>query len=105
MVTTWSALIVDDEPGVRQSVRLCLRADREVARQQAVTITHDRTALNIPLERRPDEPLQVDRNFDFASFEATLDEVIERAVSSRQEIMQAALTEQNQDTAVTLAQL
>lgn len=59
MVTTWSALIVDDEPGVRQSVRLCLRADREVARQQAVTITHDRTALNILLERRPDEPLQL----------------------------------------------
>jgi NtrC-family two-component system response regulator AlgB len=23
----WSALIVDDDPGVRQSVRLCLEAD------------------------------------------------------------------------------
>jgi NtrC-family two-component system response regulator AlgB len=28
MDTTWSALIVDDDPGVRQSVRLCLEADR-----------------------------------------------------------------------------
>jgi NtrC-family two-component system response regulator AlgB len=27
MDTTWSALIVDDDPGVRQSVRLCLEAD------------------------------------------------------------------------------
>jgi NtrC-family two-component system response regulator AlgB len=27
MDTTWSALIVDDDPGVRQSMRLCLEAD------------------------------------------------------------------------------
>ena len=27
MDTTWSALIVDDDPGVRQSVRLCLEVD------------------------------------------------------------------------------
>jgi NtrC-family two-component system response regulator AlgB len=27
MDTTWSALIVDDDPGLRQSVRLCLEAD------------------------------------------------------------------------------
>jgi two-component system, NtrC family, response regulator AlgB len=27
MDTTWSALIVDDDPLVRQSVRLCLEAD------------------------------------------------------------------------------
>src|SRR6516162_4095869 len=28
MDTTWSALIVDDDPGVRQSVRLCLEVDK-----------------------------------------------------------------------------
>ena len=27
MDATWSALIVDDDPGVRQSVRLCLESD------------------------------------------------------------------------------
>ena len=27
MDTSWSALIVDDDPGIRQSVRLCLEAD------------------------------------------------------------------------------
>src|SRR5271168_1881558 len=27
MDTTWSALIVDDDPGVRQSMRLCLKVD------------------------------------------------------------------------------
>ena len=87
------------------NAKFALEADRELARQQVVTIANDKTALNILLDRRPDEPLEVDRNFDLASFEATLDQVIERAVSSRQEILQAALTEKNQDTAVTLAQL
>jgi cobalt-zinc-cadmium efflux system outer membrane protein len=87
------------------NAKFALEADRELARQQVVTIANDKTALNILLDRRPDEPLQVDPNFDLASFEATLDQVIERAVSSRQEILQAALTEQNQNTAVTLAQL
>ena len=87
------------------SAKFALEANRELARQQAVTIANDKTALNILLDRRPDEPLQVDQNFDLASFEATLDQVIERAISSRQEVLQAALTEQNQDTAITLAQL
>ena len=27
MNTTWSALILDDDPGVRQSIRLCLEVD------------------------------------------------------------------------------
>lgn len=87
------------------NAKFALEANRELARQQAVTIANDKTALNILLDRRPDEPLQVDQNFDLASFEMTLDKVIERAISSRQEILQAALMEQNQDTAITLAQL
>lgn len=82
-----------------------LEASRELARQQVVTIANDKTTLNILLDRRPDEPLEVDPEFDLASFDASLDNVIERAVTSRQEILQAALMEQNQDTAVTLAQL
>jgi outer membrane protein, heavy metal efflux system len=87
------------------NAKFALEAARELARQQVVTIANDKTALNILLDRRPDEPLEVDRTFDLASFEATLDQVIERATSTRQEILQAALTEKNQDTAVTLAQL
>ena len=87
------------------NAKFALEADRELLRQQAVTIANDKTALNVLLDRRPDEPLQVDPKLDLTSFEATLDQVIERAVSSRQEILQAALTEKNQDTAVTLAQL
>ena len=87
------------------NAKFALEAAREQLRQQAVTIANDKTALNILMDRRPDEPLQVDPKFDLASFETTLDQAIDRAVSSRQEILQAALAEQNQDTAVTLAQL
>ena len=87
------------------NAKFALEADRELLRQQAVTIANDKTALNILLDRRPDEPLQVDPKLDLASFEATLDQVIERAVGSRQEILQAALIEKNQDAAVTLARL
>lgn len=87
------------------NAKFALEADREAARQQSVTVANDKTALNILLDRRPDEPLQVERKFELENFEATLDQVIERAVSSRQEILQAALNEKNEDTAVTLAEL
>jgi outer membrane protein, heavy metal efflux system len=87
------------------NAKFALEAAREQLRQQQVTIANDKTALNILLDRRPDEPLHVDPKFDLASFETTLDQAIDRAISSRQEILQAALAEQNQDTAVTLAQL
>ena len=87
------------------NAKFALEADREQLRQQVVTIANDKTALNVLLDRRPDEPLQVDRKFDLATFEMTLDQALERAVSGRQEILQAALTEKNQDTALTLARL
>src|SRR5581483_7073968 len=78
------------------NAKFALEADRELVRQQAVTIANDRTALNVLLDRRPDEPLEVDRRLELASLETTL---------NRQEILEAALSEQNEDTAVTLAQL
>jgi cobalt-zinc-cadmium efflux system outer membrane protein len=87
------------------NAKFALEAEREALRQQEVTILNDKTALNILLARRPDEPLEVDRQFDLTSFETTLDQVIQRAVNSRQEILEAALTEKNQDTALTLARL
>jgi cobalt-zinc-cadmium efflux system outer membrane protein len=87
------------------NAKFALEADREQLRQQAVTILNDKTALNVLLARRPDEPMEVERKFDLSQFEATLDQVIDKAVSSRQEILEAALAEKNQQTAVTLAQL
>ncbi|HZP45206.1 MAG TPA: TolC family protein [Candidatus Binataceae bacterium] len=87
------------------NAKFALEADRELVRQQAVTIANDRTALNVLLDRRPDEPLEVDRRLELASLETTLDQAIGLATMNRQEILEAALSEQNEDTAVTLAQL
>ena len=87
------------------NAKFALEAQQETARQQIVTIANDKTALNVLLDRRPDEPLQVERKFDLEGMETTLDQIVERAVNERQEILEAALTEQNADTAVTLAQL
>jgi outer membrane protein, heavy metal efflux system len=85
--------------------QFALEADRETLRQQRVTVANDKTTLNILLNRRPDEPLEVDRRLDLTTFETPLDEIVTRAITSRQEILEAALTEKNQATAVTLAQL
>jgi outer membrane protein, heavy metal efflux system len=87
------------------NAKFALEADREALRQQTVTVANDKTALNILLARQPDEPIEVDRNFNLASFEIGLDRVIARAISGRQEILEAALAQENQDTALTLARL
>jgi cobalt-zinc-cadmium efflux system outer membrane protein len=87
------------------NAKFALEADREQLRQQAVTVANDKTALNVLLARRPDEPVEVDRHFDLAGFETRLDQVIARAVSSRQEILETALAQKNQETALTLARL
>ena len=87
------------------NAKFALEADRELLRQQAVTIANDKTALNVLLDRRPDTALEVSRKFDLATFETGLDEIVARAATARQEILEAALTEENQATAVTLAQL
>ena len=85
--------------------QFALEADRETLRQARVTVANDKTALNVLLARRPDEPLEVDRAFNLAPFETSLDEIVARAIAARQEILQAALTQQNQSTALTLARL
>jgi cobalt-zinc-cadmium efflux system outer membrane protein len=87
------------------NAKFALEAAREQLREQAVTVANDKTALNILLARPPDEPLEVDRQFDLSGFETNLDQVIARAVSSRQEILEAALAQKNQRTALTLARL
>lgn len=85
--------------------QFALEADRETLRQQRVTVANDKTTLNVLLNRRPDEPLEADKNLNLVTFETPLDEIIAQAVTSRQEILETALTEKNQDTALTLAKL
>jgi cobalt-zinc-cadmium efflux system outer membrane protein len=87
------------------NAKFALEADQEQLRQQAVTVANDKTALNILLARKPEEPIEVDRHFDLTGLESSLDQVIARAASNRQEILEAALAQKNQDTALTLARL
>lgn len=87
------------------NAKFALEADQEQLRQQQVMVANDKTALNILLARQPDEPVELDRRFDLAGFETPLGQVIARAVASRQEILEAALAQKNQDTALTLARL
>src|SRR5262249_1067855 len=87
------------------NAKFALEAESELLRQQKVTLANDKTSLNILLARRPDEPLEVDRNFDLTGVERSLDEVVARAVANRQEIMEAALAAKNQETALTLARI
>jgi outer membrane protein, heavy metal efflux system len=85
--------------------QFALEADREVVRQQRVTVANDKTTLNVLLNRRPDEPMEVSRTFDLTVFETSLDQIVARAISARQEILESALAQQNQQTALTLAKL
>jgi outer membrane protein, heavy metal efflux system len=61
--------------------------------------------LNELINRRPEEPLSVETALDLEPVTGRVDELIERAWSRRQEILQAALHEQNAETALTLAKL
>lgn len=87
------------------NAEFALDADQEQLRQLKVTLANDKTSLNVLLARRPDEPVEVERKFDLTTFELGLDEIVARAAQARQEILAAALTEKNEDTAVTLAKL
>jgi len=57
------------------------------------------------LNRAPGEPLDVQRRLDLTPLEIRLDTLIDRASRIRQEILQAALGEENAATALTLAKL
>jgi cobalt-zinc-cadmium efflux system outer membrane protein len=87
------------------NAKFAVEAENEALRQQTVTILNDKTALNVLLARRPDEPVEVERRFDLGGFETNLAQVVARAVGNRQEILEAALTQKNQNTALTLARL
>jgi outer membrane protein TolC len=76
-------------------------------RRRRFEIAHadDETRLNELLNRRPDEPLNIEVVLDLEPIAGRVDQLIARAWSRRQEILQAAQHEQNAETALTLAKL
>jgi outer membrane protein TolC len=75
------------------------RRELEVARAT------DRANLNRLLDRSPEEPLEIQGTLDVAPMNARIEQLIDAAGRCRQEILQAALTLQNNEDALTLAKL
>ncbi len=87
------------------SAEFDLAAARQQQRQYEVAIENDTTTLNQLLFRRPAEPLAVDRTLKLEVMNLPLDSLIDRAYAARQEILEAAQTELNSNTALSLAKM
>ena len=66
---------------------------------------NDRTNLNQLLYREPDAPLALDENLKPAALETPVDRLTDLATHVRQEILKAALSAKNNQTALTLARM
>lgn len=74
-------------------------------RQLKMSEANDETTINQLLYRAPDEPLNLDREFELKPLQMPLDQLIDRAAMARQEILEAALAQKNMDTSLELAKL
>jgi cobalt-zinc-cadmium efflux system outer membrane protein len=72
-------------------------------RQYRVNKANDETSLNQLLYRDPDNPLNLDRTMRLQRLTLPLQSAVDMAFQARQEILEAALTERNQNTALELA--
>ena len=73
-------------------------------RQYVVNKANDETTLNQLLYREPDNPLKLDRTIRLERLKLQLQTAVDMAFHARQEILEAALAERNQNTALELAQ-
>jgi outer membrane protein TolC len=72
-------------------------------RQYRINKANDETTLNQLLYRDPDNPLNLDRTMRLDRLNLQLQTAVDMAFRARQEILEAALTERNQNTALELA--
>jgi cobalt-zinc-cadmium efflux system outer membrane protein len=87
------------------SAEFNLATARQLQRQYLTAVQNDETALNLQLYRPVDEPLSIDRTLRLEALNFPLDALIDRAYAIRQEILEAALTERNANTALYLAKM
>jgi outer membrane protein, heavy metal efflux system len=73
--------------------------------QNRVSARNDLRQLNQLLFRHPDSPLVLDRKIELKPLTVRVDDLVDRAVAGRQEILEAALAEKNNDVALTLARM
>jgi outer membrane protein TolC len=74
-------------------------------RQYQTNRLNDRAGLNQLLYRKPASPLDLDRKIELNPLEIRLDKAVDTATHARQEILEAALTENNSTTALKLAEM
>jgi cobalt-zinc-cadmium efflux system outer membrane protein len=74
-------------------------------RQYATNRLNDLAGLNQLLYRKPGSPLNLERTIELKPVPFRLDEAVDTARHARQEILEAALTEKNSTTALTLAKM
>jgi cobalt-zinc-cadmium efflux system outer membrane protein len=72
-------------------------------RQYQTNKLNDETTLNQLIYRDPGSPLDLDRTIRLDRVTLSLQTAVDLAYNARQEILEAALSEKNQDTAVKLA--
>jgi hypothetical protein len=87
------------------SAQFDLAAARQLQRQYRIAIANDETILNQQLNRPPGSPLAVDQTLRFEPLKVALDALVERAYAIRAEVLEAALTERNINTAPSLAKM
>lgn len=94
---------------VTQTDFISAEYDLAVARQQQqqlhISAANDETTINQLLNRRLDEPLNLERKFDLRPLTMSLDLLIDRAVAVRQEILETALSQTNSEIGLQLARL
>ena len=74
-------------------------------RQYQTNRSNDCVGLNQLLDRKPGSPLNLDQKIRLKRLELRLDQAVDTATHARQEILQAALAENNSTTALKLAQM
>ncbi len=87
------------------SAEFDLAVARQLQLQYRTAIANDETMLNQLLYRPQGTPLPVERTIRLEPMRIPLQELVDRAVHTRQEILQAALAERNSDTAIKLAKM
>jgi outer membrane protein, heavy metal efflux system len=87
------------------SAEFDLAAAKNLQLQYRTAIANDETNLNQILYRPPGEPLDVNRVLQLDPLHVALAQLVDQAAAVRQEILEAALTERNSDTALRLARM
>jgi outer membrane protein TolC len=82
-----------------------LAAARQAERENRVAEANDETVLNQLLDRPPGTPLDLDRTLHLEPLTVRVDTLVAQAAAVRQEILEAALSERNSETALKLARM